>query len=228
MFDTRDLAQEHNGRYRILGRADDLIIGSDGENINPLTVEEKIEKINGVRGVCLIGVSNGEADIPTLVVSVAKYTDRNSLSSLDGSINAELDRAGMKSRVKKTVYTTDNLIQGDEFKLNRRRILSDYQSGKMSLITEDTAEVPGELDATETFVRGCFATVLGKEAEKISVKADLFTDEGGSSLDYFAIISALQKEFGVPFPTGAGSGLSTVKALSDYVKEQMKNADKTV
>ena len=228
VFDTRDLAQEHNGRYRILGRADDLIIGSDGENINPLTVEEKIEKINGVRGVCLIGVSNGEADIPTLVVSVAKYTDRNSLSSLDGSINAELDRAGMKSRVKKTVYTTDNLIQGDEFKLNRRRILSDYQSGKMALITEDTAEVPGELDATETFVRGCFATVLGKEAEKISVKADLFTDEGGSSLDYFAIISALQKEFGVPFPTGAGSGLSTVKALSDYVKEQMKNADKTV
>ena len=228
VFDTRDLAEEYKGRYKILGRADDLIIGSDGENINPLIVEEQTEKINGVRGVCLVGVSDGEADIPTLIVSVAKYTDKTSLISLEAAINDALERTNMRARVKKTVFTTDNLIQGDEFKLNRRRILSDYQTGKMALITEETAEVPGELDAIETFVRDCFATVLGKEAGKISVKADLFTDEGGSSLDYFAIISALQREFGVPFPTDAGSGLSTVTSLSDYVKEQMKNADKTV
>jgi acyl carrier protein len=97
----------------------------------------------------------------------------------------------------------------------------------MTLVTEDTAEEAGELDDVSTFIRDCFAAVLEKPAEQISVKADLFADEGGSSLDYFAIIAALQREFGVPFPTDAGAGLSSVSALSDYVKEQLKNVDKT-
>jgi len=227
LFDTRDLAACVNGRYKILGRADDVVIGADGENINPLPVEEKIEKISGVRGACLLGVPSGSGDVPTLIVSIAKYTDKTRLSSLNSDISDALNALGLKTQIKKTVFTSDALLQGSEFKLNRRRLLSDCQSGKMTLVTEDTAEEAGELDDVSTFIRDCFAAVLEKPAEQISVKADLFADEGGSSLDYFAIIAALQREFGVPFPTDAGAGLSSVSALSDYVKEQLKNVDKT-
>ena len=228
LFDTRDLAVCVNGRYKILGRADDVIIGPDGENINPCPVEEKIEKISGVRGACLLGVPFVDGDAPTLIVSVAKYTDKTRLSALTSEVNDALGALGLKSRVKKVAFISDALLQGSEFKLNRRRLLSDYQSGKMNFITEDTAEAPGELDSVSTFIRDCFAAVLGKPAEQISVKSDLFADEGGSSLDYFAIIAALQREFGVPFPTDAGAGLSSVCTLSDYVKEQLKNVDNTV
>ena len=227
LFDTRDLAVCINGRYKILGRADDVVIGADGENINPLPVEEKTEKIGGVRGTCLLGVPSERGDVPTLIVSIAKYTDKTRLSALNTEIGDALDSLGFKTLVKKVVFTSDALLQGSEFKLNRRRLLSDYQSGKMTLVTEDTAETPGELDSVSVFIRDCFAAVLEKPAEQISVKADLFADEGGSSLDYFAIIAALQREFGVPFPTDAGAGLSSVSALSDYVKEQLKNVDKT-
>jgi len=227
LFDTRDLAACVNGRYKILGRADDVVIGADGENINPLPVEEKIEKISGVRGACLLGVPSGSGVVPTLIVSIAKYTDKTRLSSLYSDIGDALNALGLKTQIKKTVFTSDALLQGSEFKLNRRRLLSDCQSGKMTLVTEDTAEEEGELDDVSTFIRDCFAAVLEKPAEQISVKADLFADEGGSSLDYFAIIAALQREFGVPFPTDAGAGLSSVSALSDYVKEQLKNVDKT-
>ena len=228
LFDTRDLAVCVDGRYKILGRADDVIIGPDGENINPLPVEEKIEKISGVRGACLLGVPSEQGKTPALIVSIAKYTDKTRLSALNSAVNDALGALDLKSRVKKVAFISDALLQGGEFKLNRRRLLSDYQSGNMNFITEDTAEAPGELDGVSVFIRDCFAAVLGKPAEQISVKSDLFADEGGSSLDYFAIIAALQREFGIPFPTDAGAGLSSVSALSGYVKEQLKNVDKTV
>lgn len=228
LFDTRDLASCVNGRYKIAGRADDVVIGADGENINPIPVEEKTERISGVRGACLLGVPSDGGDIPTLIVSVAKYTDKTRLSALNAAVAGALGELDLRSRVKKVVFTSDAMIQGSEFKLNRKRIRADYQSGRMTLVTEDNAEEPGELDSVALFIRECFAAALEKPADQISVKADLFADEGGSSLDYFAIIAALQKEFGVPFPADAGAGLSTVSALSDYVKEQLKNVDTTV
>ncbi|MBR4761675.1 MAG: acyl carrier protein [Clostridia bacterium] len=48
--------------------------------------------------------------------------------------------------------------------------------------------------------------------------ADFFLDGGGTSLDYFAFVSGLEEEFGVQFPNDGGSGLNTVAAISDYIK----------
>ncbi len=228
LFDTNDLAECTGGRYKITGRADDLIIGADGENLNPCPVEEAVERINGVRGACLLGVPSESADIPTLLISVNRYAGSDGLERIQASADAALAALDVRSRVKSVVFTSDSLIQGDEFKLNRKRILSDYTGGKMTLVTPENADAPGELDATGEFIRGCFARALGKPEEQIDPRSDLFADEGGSSLDYFAIIAELQREFGVPFPTDAGSGLSTVNAMSEYVKEQKKNAGKNI
>ena len=227
VFDTKDLAEFKNGRYYITGRADDLIAGPSGENINPGPAEEKL-CIPGVRGVCLIGAPTKSGVEPTLIVSVGKYAGADELEAYETRLKEKLAELDLRSQVKKTVFISDELIRDNEFKLNRRRILNDYVSGALHTVTKDRVGIDVGDDAVMLFIRDCFATALGKPAEQIDAESDLFADEGGSSLDYFAIIAQIQREFGVSFPQGAGAGLSTVASLSDYVKEQMKNADKTV
>ncbi|MBQ7698921.1 MAG: non-ribosomal peptide synthetase [Clostridia bacterium] len=227
VFDTKDLVEFKNGRYFITGRADDLIAGPSGENINPGPAEEKL-LISGVRGVCLIGAPSERGTEPVLIVSVGKYAGAEELEAYENKLKEKLGELDLRSQVTKIVFISDELIQGTEFKLNRRRILNEYADGKLHTVTKDRAGTDVGDDAVMIFIRDCFAAALGKPAEKISAGSDLFADEGGSSLDYFAIIAQIQREFGVSFPQGAGAGLSTVASLAAYVKEQMKNADKTV
>ncbi len=223
VFDTKDLAEYKNGRYYITGRSDDLIAGPSGENINPGPAEEKL-CIPGVRGVCLTGVSTENGVSPVLIVSVSKYADEEELGSYEEKLKEKLAELDLRSQVNKIVFVSDELIKGDEFKLNRRRILNDYVNGRLNVVEKERAASDESLDQITLFVRDCFAAALEIPAERISLQSDFFTD-GGSSLDYFAVMAQLQRQFGVSFPSNAGAEMSTVESLSDYVKERMKNAD---
>ena len=76
----------------------------------------------------------------------------------------------------------------------------------------------GELDDTARLIRAMFARALSKSEEDIGYNSDFFLDEGGSSLDWFGVISQLEEYFGVPFPSD-NSTLNTVKGLRDYLAE---------
>jgi acyl carrier protein len=65
-----------------------------------------------------------------------------------------------------------------------------------------------------------FAEALRAAPDTIGPNADFFYDLGGTSLDYFAMVSAIQGEFDVGFPTDAGHSLSTVNAFCRYIREQ--------
>ena len=64
-FNTRDLAECRNGKYYILGRADDLIVASNGENLNPNLIEPLLRA--GAEGVCpFFGVEAVIGDVPVM------------------------------------------------------------------------------------------------------------------------------------------------------------------
>ena len=69
-----------------------------------------------------------------------------------------------------------------------------------------------------------FAVALNKPESEIGYTADFFLDEGGTSLDYLAIISQLRDEYNIPFPSG-DSSLNTVKGLHNYIKSRQQDAD---
>ena len=217
-FDTLDLCEYKNGRYRIVGRCDDLIVSSTGENINPGPIEESL-RVPGVRGVCLTSVPSERGELPVLVASVEPYLSGEAVLAAEARLRKKAAELGVSSEIKRILITRQPLLQGDEFKLNRKRIKADVISGALR-DARDAEEDRGELDATGLFIRECFAAVRGVQEEDVSPSADFFTDLGGSSLEYFAVLSRLSAEFGVPFPEDAGSGLSTVKALSAYISSK--------
>ena len=56
------------------------------------------------------------------------------------------------------------------------------------------------------------------QIEEVPFTADFFLDLGGTSLDYFAMVSELQKEFGIDFPAQGERSLNTLKEIYDFIK----------
>lgn len=212
-FRTRDLAEQRGGRWYILGRRDDLVISPTGENLNPNIIEQRFDIDESV---CLIGADGGRT--PVLLVGIGRGASPARAAQVEAAVKARTAELGLASEIKKTVLVADRLIAPDEFKLNRRRLAADYESGALPVYDPEAQRELPEDDPVCTEILEIFALALGKDADSVSFTADFFLDLGGTSLDYFAMISTLQERYGIDFPTEAGKSLGSVKELYEYVK----------
>ena len=78
-----------------------------------------------------------------------------------------------------------------------------------------------EEDEINKTVKKYFAVALDKKAEDIALDADFFLDEGGTSLDYFALTAKLQNDFGVSLVSNEENPLHTVRQVSDYLRSHL-------
>ena len=214
-FNTHDLAEYKNGRYYISGRVDDLIISPNGENLNPLLAESAISA-DGVKGVCLIPGENGS--LPVLLASVGAYITPARAKIVTAQLNQKLASLNLKSQVGKIELIGEEFIRGDEFKLNRRRIASDYRSGKLKIVSFEGKPDDGEWDELTLKIRSLFASALNINADEISLGGDFFSDFGGTSIDYFAFAAAFAREFSLPTETVISANLHTIEAAAAFVR----------
>ncbi|MEE3491528.1 AMP-binding protein [Ruminococcus sp.] len=214
-FNTHDLAVCENGHYKILGRKDDLIVGISGENLNPNLIEPQL-KLKDVNEVCLIGALDGVNTVPTLVVSVNRFISEEKLTALDHSLKKQLEEMRLNSEIKRILYVSDSLIVGDEFKLNRLRLKQQLEENGFHEV-KPLGKDEGLQDALAKRLREFFAAALDRSAEDIADGADFFLDLGGTSLDYFGMIAAMETEFSVKISTE--QNLSTVAAFHRYLSE---------
>ena len=214
-FNTHDLAVCENGHYKILGRKDDLIVGISGENLNPNLIEPQL-KLKDVNEVCLIGALDGVNAVPTLVVSVNRFISEEKLTALDHSLKKQLEEMRLNSEIKRILYVSDRLIVGDEFKLNRLRLKQQLEENGFHEV-KPLGKDEGLQDALAKRLREFFAAALDRSAEDIADGADFFLDLGGTSLDYFGMIAAMETEFSVKVSTE--QNLSTVAAFHRYLSE---------
>ncbi len=214
-FNTHDLAVCENGHYKILGRKDDLIVGISGENLNPNLIEPQL-KLKDVNEICLIGALDGVNAVPTLVVSVNRFISEEKLTALDHSLKKQLEEMRLNSEIKRILYVSDRLIVGDEFKLNRLRLKQQLEENGFHEV-RPLGKDEGLQDALAKRLREFFAAALDRSAEDIADGADFFLDLGGTSLDYFGMIAAMETEFSVKISTE--QNLSTVAAFHRYLSE---------
>lgn len=220
-FTTGDLAECIDGRYRILGRCDDLVISSLGENLNPNLIEPQLRGIEGVKEVCLVGTEKNGEKIPVVIVSINRFLDRERLSKVETDFKDRLAECALTGLVGKVFFTTDTLIKADEFKLNRRRIAKDYEQGKFTPANEAAKASGDEEDEIHRFVRKVFSVVLGTDETDISGDADFFLDLGGTSMDYFVVEAKIEEEFGVKLPNGPQDSVTSVGKMSDFINKSM-------
>lgn len=221
-FNTHDLAEETNGHYRILGRKDDVIIGANGENINP-NITEQVFMLPGVNDVCLTKTKSGENILPLLLISVDKYITNDEFRKLEENIRKTAAEQKVLSQLK-IDFIKNSFIEGNDFKKNRAKIARDYDAGKFRLFRTENEKEDEEEDALMKEIHELFAFALEIPAERVSLDSDFFFDEGGTSLNYLALITRLQEEFCVNIAFDDETKLRTVRQMYEYIKE--KRAEK--
>ena len=221
-FDTNDMAECSDGQYRILGRRDDVVISSTGENLNPNIIEQRF-MLDGVCGACLIGAEKDGKKQPVLIISTDKFIRGMEYRELKERVLAETVTAGIGSELKDIVFTTDELLGSDDFKLNRRKIRAKYEAGGFTGIKNDGETGDGMMvtdDAMALKVREMVASAIDRETGEVGYESDFFIDLGGSSLDYFSMLCEIEEEFGISIPDETGTGLRSVRKICEYIKDR--------
>ncbi|MDO4815099.1 MAG: AMP-binding protein [Bacillota bacterium] len=224
-YDTRDLAECVDGHYRILGRMDDLVIAENGENLNPCLVEPLLTE-NDSYQLCLVGtVKDGEI-LPTLLVYAGSYVTAERYETVRGEILRRLQKNSLSSMIRKILFVKKPLVDAGDIKINRTRLTEQYASGSLEILDpEKIAAAECAENELADYVRALFAAALEKPAEEIGMDADFFLDEGGTSLDYFAMISKIQEDYAVSFPATQEKTMTTVRELYSFIEETLKNVD---
>ncbi len=214
-FCSRDLASCVDGRYFIHGRADDLIIGSDGENISPDAIEAQLNIVHADK-LCLF---RGEDGNPILIISALKCYSQETFDAILQSAKEQLKASRVDTVVKKIVVTTDPLMLPSEFKVSRKRIARLFEGGGFNIIDGENREVFFEASTQlECEVKDIFAQALRTSPDKIKLNDDFFMDLGGTSLDYFTLVDSIKTQYGTDIPSNLDKTLSTVKQICDYIK----------
>ncbi len=216
-FHTGDLAECVDGTYRILGRTDDLILLPNGEMLNPNLIEPHFH-MPGVSEVCLINAADGGAVRPTLILSVDGMGTKEQMAAMDAAVTEKLKAAKLDTQITGVVTVVGSLLGPHDFKVNRAAIARRYAAGELLTVAEATARGVAAESDLEIRVASVFAASLGMDPAEVSMDADFFRDCNGSSLDYFAMISALKETFGLPFSETDDIDLHTVRGICRYIE----------
>lgn len=214
-FSTKDLATREGERYFLGGRRDDLIVCKNGENLNPEIVERRLD-IVGADAVCLFADHEGEA---TLLISAPGVFSEKEISELYKNAADVLGREKLEGEVTRVVITPDPLLGKSDFKISRKKIASRLAKGEIRVIDpHGIGDYIEEITSTlERDVRAMFASALERDPESVGITDGFFVDLGGSSLEYFTLLSDIKVTYGKELPIEDGTKLLTVRDFCDFI-----------
>jgi acyl carrier protein len=215
-FHTGDLVSIRKGRYYHEGRRDDLVIGLDGENLNP-TLLEPLLKVPHCDAVCLIADQKGA---PVLLASVQGCFSPARVHGIFDTLHSALSDAKLDRTITQIRVTSDALMAPTDIKISRHKVRKKYLAGQFHMI--DRERVSEHIDAViselENEVVKCFADALEREAGDIGANDHFFRDLNGTSLDYFMLLEILKNKYAVEITESAKEQLFTVRDFCEYIK----------
>lgn len=222
-FETGDIMHvEKDGRYYIDGRRSDLVFGDDGENLNP-DVAEMGFSLPNAESFTVMGDENNEKLI--LIVQIPRTLMLVQKERLAEEIRVCNERLPAAYRVRKVYYTYDPLTSGESIKVSRAYVRKGLSSGAIKLFDSIESASHDAGDASEEIflaVRKIFASVLDRPESEIDPDAHFMNDLGGSSLDYFTLISEIDKRFGITMKFEEGDFRYTLNDFADKAEEILK------
>jgi len=216
-FHTNDVVRYEKGKYYIEGRHDDLIVGKSGENMNP-TVIEALLRTDGCDALCLTADEKGR---PVLLASVTNCYTQEGFRKIFSALSSSIRRSRLEDAVTAVLITTEPLLRPSDFKVNRRRIRAEYLSGALHAFDARSLRERSEeiLSDAEAMVRACFAEALARDADSIGLNDNFFSDLGGTSIDYFTLLSMLKSKCGIRLPDNDREKLVSVSDFCQHIKQ---------
>lgn len=222
-FNTGDNMMTRDGNYFILGRQGDIVIGENGENINPDTIE-KLFVLKDAKMLSVLGLDGENGQELSLVVQVSEFVSEEKLDTIRHSACAINDTLPTATAIKKFYFTTDELCPPTAIKVSRTQLINKIKNGEVKLTLfanmKSNADI-GEESPLTSEVRAIIAEILGIESEGISANAHIFFDLGATSIQYFSILSRLSEKFSVTDYKQSDKYCYTLKEICEYLEKHI-------
>ena len=218
-FETGDILEEKDGRYYVLGRLGDVVIGENGENINPDVVEQVFD-VHEALNFSVLGLKK---DILSMVVSLPAEITEEEVHTLMQRIIAENGTLPLSHQVKEFYFTYDAIMPETAIKVGRKYLLRGIENGSIKLIP--FAEFKVDLNLKEEKkpltsevarkVREIIAEGAGCKPEEVGDDDHLMNDLGCDSLTYYGILMKVCNVFEIEVE---GPVAGTYYTLRDIVE----------
>ncbi len=222
-FNTGDNMELRDGNYFILGRQGDVVIGENGENINPDTVE-KLFDLKDAKMLSVIGLDGENGQELSLIVQISEFISEEKLNAIREEAYARNNTLPDVTAIKKFYFTTDDLCPPTSIKVSRTQLVTKIKNGEIKLALfadmKSTANRDEESPLTNE-VRAVIAEVLGVPSQNIGGNAHIFYDLGATSIQYFSILTRLSEKFSVAEYKQSDKYCYTLKEICEYLQKHI-------
>lgn len=222
-FNTSDNVTCEKGNYFILGRKSDMIIGENGENINPDAIEQLFD-LPSASAFCVLGLGPAEAQELSIVVQVNDYITEKKLEQLKETVYSANDALPSATAIKKFYFTFDPLAPPTAIKVSRAQLAKKIQDGTVKLTSFGEMAVTAKEGNASPFAQGVreiITDVLAVQPDQVGDDTHLFYDLGATSIQYFDILTRLSETYGVSNYKPTDKYCYTLREICEYLEEHV-------
>ena len=223
-FSTDDIMEvDQNGYYYIKGRESDIVIGDNGENINPDMLEPLFSHPD-MLNMSVLGLPVDSEEKLSLVVQVNSYLSAGRIKSLYDDIMAVNASLPTTQQMRKVYMTYDPIVSETAIKVSRAYLKRAIENGSVTLLPFEKADASSSDDGIDQKILDrvleLIAPILELEPKDIDPDANLMVDLGATSLQYFSMLSVLAEEFGLEAEQG-DKYTYTVRDFCRYIERRI-------
>ena len=220
-FDTGDIVERNSyGDFVILGRASDLVINADGENLNPDIAQNELSLPSAVSFSVLGNERNDEL---ILLVQILKDMKETLFEKIKEEITREIASLPSAYQIRKVYYTTDSLIDSDEIKVSRKKLRRKIETNEIRIFDDVMAKKEistASNSAIEKVLKEIFSEVLNLDVKDIERDMHFMNDLGGSSLGYYDVMYRIEERFNIKLDFQGQNFGYTLSDFERIVKEK--------
>lgn len=222
-FNTGDNMTCENGYYTILGRQGDVVIGENGENINPDAIE-KLFLLGKAKQLSVLGLPGENGQELSMVVQLSPYTPEQTVQAIRQEVYEINQTLPAASAIRKFYFTADELAPPTAVKVSRAQLQKKIAAGEVRLTSfadYTVASAEGEDSPLMEDVKKIIAQVLEIPVDTVEAGSHIFFDLGGSSIQYFSILTALSEHFEISGYDKTDKYCYTPKEICEYIERRL-------
>lgn len=221
-FSTGDCFRvDKSGRWYITGRRSDLIIGSNGENLSPDLIEQRLDLHAGLAS-CVLGMELDGDERPVLLVQVPALSDGYACACASQAAFEAVDRLPLTLRPAR-VFLTEQEIPQNLGKTRRAILKQRLADGEVTLLPaqkSDAAQLALLQDEALTALADELCAVISEVTNaSVTPETHVLNDLGIDSMTYYAIFSAVSEHCGIELTMDAAHPLFTPR---DFAAEVLR------
>lgn len=222
-FYTGDKMEYKNGRYYVLGRLGDVVIGENGENINPDSIEKQLSLPEAL-AFSVLGLNGENGQELSIIVQVNTFISDTKINKIKSEIYKYNDTLPKASSIRKFYFTKDNLCPPSAIKISRAQLIKKINCGEVKLTDfadMQAVEMVGENTPLTEAVKEIVASVLSINKESFNSNSHIFYDLGATSIQYFSILSRISEKFSITDYQNTDTFCYTVSEICDYIRKRL-------